>query len=259
MFDEISTELNREPPVQTVSFENSSSSSRLQKTINVKEIANPLKYFSFDRLSDSSGISGLGLGLGLGRKYDVTFSLLSHQYLVSAHSLAKYNPKSCAYCKLRSEMIYYLKDLVDGSVFPSFSQYEMILSLIIIVCNALGILVSSLIFYSLVNQRAIPLDSRFVISLTIADFSFSSLILSINSINYSTSGWAIGKIGCQIEVAGIVYFIGTSIFSLFGLTAYRWLVVVKQIDITAKQVSIALFFIWGICACAIIPFAIYST
>ena len=42
-------------------------------------------------------------------------------------------------------MIYYLKDLVDGSVFPSFSQYEMILSLIIIVCNALGILVSSLI------------------------------------------------------------------------------------------------------------------
>lgn len=156
-------------------------------------------------------------------------------------------------------MIYYLKDLVDGQVFPSFSQNEMILSLVIVCITVLGIMVSSLILYSLVKQRDIALDSRFVISLTIADIGFSLLILSINSINYSASGWAIGKIGCQIEVAGLVYFIGTSIFSLFGLTAYRWLVVVKQIDITAKQVSIALFFIWGIFACAIIPFAIYST
>ena len=92
-----------------------------------------------------------------------------------------------------SEM-YLLHDLADGGLLP-FSQNEIAMSSIGGAIAILSGLVTLIVIVALVNQRKIPNDSFFIISLAVSDLFYSIVVGGMSITNASAGGWLMGKTG----------------------------------------------------------------
>jgi hypothetical protein len=108
----------------------------------------------------------------------------------------------------------------------------------------LGIIIDILIIYSFLKQRDLPIDSQFILSLTIADFLFCAVFLVSHIFNAVRSGWATGQVGCLFTAIALIYTLGMSILSITGMTLHRYLIVIHQFHLTQKQVYIILSVLW---------------
>jgi hypothetical protein len=116
-----------------------------------------------------------------------------------------------------------LKDIQNGVIIP-FSDSERSANLVVASFTTLSIGADLLAIYALLKQVYIPLDSRFILSMMLADLSFAIVIVVTFSINgkntlfsfsqyllilrYTPSlgfnnGWAIGHTGKTLRINGI--------------------------------------------------------
>jgi hypothetical protein len=146
-----------------------------------------------------------------------------------------------------------LKD-ITYDIIP-WSHEIMITTMVLVSELLLGIIIDILIIYSLLKQRDIPIDSQFILSLTIADFLFCAVFLVSDIFNTVRGGWATGQVGCIFTAATSIYTVGMSIFSITGMTLHRYLIVIHQYHLTQKQVYIILSVLWCGLASIIAGFA----
>jgi hypothetical protein len=135
-----------------------------------------------------------------------------------------------------------LKD-ISFDIIP-WSNEIMITTMVLISVLVLGIIIDILIIYSLFKQRDLPIDSQFILSLTIADFLFCACFFVFGVFHTFRGGWAAGQEGCLASVIMVIYTLGMSILSITGMTLHRYLIVIHQFYLTQKQVYMILAVLW---------------
>lgn len=152
-------------------------------------------------------------------------------------------------------------DLQDGKLVP-FSETEITVDIIFLLLLSLSCLFDSVIIWSLWKQKTIPLDTQFIMSLSVADALFAaqgivfqsihgnlhiilctrSLSLLPNIVMYG--GWATGYLGCQLNSAIMVYSFSVSVSSVVGLTIHRYLAVIHRYHLSQREVYIIMSTMW---------------
>jgi hypothetical protein len=152
--------------------------------------------------------------------------------------------------------MYLLKDITADLIpWPN----EILFSVIFICIELLlGIIINLVIIYSLLKQRDIPIDSQFILSLSVADFLFSASILGLDLFNVVRGGWAAGQAGCLFSAIVGIYTLGMSVLSISAMTMHRYLVVVQQFHLTQKHVYMILAALWCGLAIMVAIFASFS-
>ena len=79
-------------------------------------------------------------------------------------------------------MSYLLNDIHDGILIP-FSDTEMASVIALSFFTLASILADLIAIYAIVKQRDIPLDTRFILSLILADLLFSLLCAALETTN----------------------------------------------------------------------------
>ena len=149
--------------------------------------------------------------------------------------------------------MYLLKD-ITFELIPWSNDIVFATSLIAIEL-LLGLIVDSIIIYALLKQRDIPIDSQFILSLTVADFLFCFCFTAMGAIGLWAGGWKTGQPGCLFSVIAIIYTLGMSILSIAGLTIHRYLIVIHHFHLTQNQVYSLLVILWSGLAAIIAGFA----
>ena len=141
--------------------------------------------------------------------------------------------------------MYFFKDLIDGEIYPLYSEPVLQIVLYYAIIGGLGVIVDSILLFALLKQRDIPLDSRFVISCIAGDLIFSFILFVGGCVGFHYGGWGMGRYGCSANAVIVIFSTGVSILSVLGLAAYRYLVAVRSIDVRDRHVNMAIGAIWS--------------
>ena len=153
-----------------------------------------------------------------------------------------------------------LKDFpADGTVIPFSSPQARYFLYLIVPELAMAIIVDVIVIIALIKQQQIPIDTLFILSLSIADFFFSVMIFVLGVGELIFDGFWAGKagtiyiyysfhsfylLGCLWTEALIIFTLGASIISVFAMTLHRYLIVVRSYHLTQKQAIAILSGIW---------------
>lgn len=139
--------------------------------------------------------------------------------------------------------MYLLKDITFELI--PWSNEITGFTILIVAELFLGLLVDAIIIYALLKQRDIPIDSQFIISLTVADFLFSFFFTGMGMYGLRAGGFGIGQPGCLFSVIGVIYTLGMSILSITAMTIHRYLIVIHQFHMTQNHVYSILVTLWS--------------
>ena len=156
------------------------------------------------------------------------------------------------------------KDIPITGVIPHSATHKTV-SIILHIQTMIAWSVDLIIIVAILREklRDIPRDTQFILSLCCADFVFASVVMTFGFIDLFAGGWGelfsvlsvnslrltpiiigTGKIGC-LSIAGLIVFsVAVSIYSLCGLTLYRYLIVAHKIFLNNNHVVIAIVSIW---------------
>lgn len=79
-------------------------------------------------------------------------------------------------------MLYLLRDLQDGVIIPHSAE-EATMNSVYTVIVLVSLLADFIALYALLRQRDIPLDTCFIISLTVADLLFGATVFGMSISN----------------------------------------------------------------------------
>ena len=179
-------------------------------------------------------------------------------------------------------MQYLLKDLQDGVLIP-FTEEEKSTNLFFTIITLSSIIADIIALYALLKQKSIPLDSLYIVSLTVADLAFGVLCGVFLFTNGESCSWHsfsqssdyvtlyrflwrlvdgtdrycsfqilpflilisnLSKIGCYWEVILIIIFLGASILSVFAMTLHKYLSILHRIQLTLPRVLVLIAAAW---------------
>ena len=75
-----------------------------------------------------------------------------------------------------------IKNLKDGEIIP-FTQAQSASNIAVIICSLLSLSAVTVAISALVKQRSIPLDTRFIVSMLVADFLLALMCAIACTIN----------------------------------------------------------------------------
>lgn len=145
-------------------------------------------------------------------------------------------------------------DLDAGIVYWEVPSEDFLYTVYYFFATVTSSLCGATVIYALCRDKNIPLDSQFIISLSLGDTLLSLVTLVVLLSTVTSKGYAIGNVGCMLHTGLCIIFAGCSIVSISMLAAYRYLVGIRNYHPTQKEVSIAIGCVWIITTCAVASF-----
>ena len=103
---------------------------------------------------------------------------------------------------------------------------------------------SSLLIIIAIYKAGPYQDSKFLLSLCIADLIFSTHVLILTSVNIHYGAFSIGKTGCAISAGIIFVTAGAAIYSLAAMAINMYLVLIRRVYLTDWQKDGIIIGIW---------------
>jgi hypothetical protein len=138
--------------------------------------------------------------------------------------------------------IVIIKD-ITGALIP-FDQLETGILAAFIAFTTVTTLLDMVLIYAIVKQRAIPIDSQFILHICVCDILFSLVLLAFHCFNLYSGGWATGKLGCEINATAILLTIGSSVLTLLFMTIHRYLIFIWRYHLSQNQIYQTIAGIW---------------
>ncbi|KAJ3306898.1 hypothetical protein HDV03_003935 [Kappamyces sp. JEL0829] len=125
------------------------------------------------------------------------------------------------------------------------------------VVSMVGLVCESLVIYaSLQNRNFQSSGTVLVLSLCVADLLFSLLIVVYGVIDIREGGWSMGPTGCLVNAFLVLVTCAVSLLSLFAIALERYLIIINQRIVTAREQLLCVAGIWlGSIAICLIPIA----
>lgn len=136
------------------------------------------------------------------------------------------------------------------------SPEEMGVNLTVGFLTLISLVMDGIIIVAIVRQRNIPIDSRFILSLSIADALFA-LMGSIVMISTFAGGMVtpLDRTACLINAIALVYLCSVSIFSLVALTTNRYLVIMHEMRLSEGRADLLIVCMWIILMGVVVSFS----
>lgn len=87
-------------------------------------------------------------------------------------------------------------------------------------------------------------NTRFILSLTVADFVFSTTLIIFHTKHLTSGGWSSGPIGCIISSGLSMTIVSGSVLSMVAISVERYLSIFHAIAFTQFQLGLMVALIW---------------
>ena len=133
---------------------------------------------------------------------------------------------------------------------------EMGVNLTVGFLTLISLVMDGIIIVAIVRQRNIPIDSRFILSVSIADALFA-LMGCVVMISSFAGGIIVplDRTACLINAIALVYLCSVSIFSLVALTANRYLVIMHEMRLPEGRADLLIVCMWTILLGVVVAFS----
>lgn len=87
-------------------------------------------------------------------------------------------------------------------------------------------------------------NTKFVTSLTLADFAFSTTLITLHIKHLIAGGWSSGKMGCIVSAGLSMTIVSVSVLSMVAISAERYLSIFYAVNLSNSHFMIILSGIW---------------
>ena len=142
---------------------------------------------------------------------------------------------------------YPLSAITDTPIPFNFNAKYIILPIMFIL-TVIGAALETIVIIAIIvdarQAKGMSVDTKFILSLCLADYIFSWYNVLANPIKMAYGAYTFGKYGCIVESGIILSTYAISILSLLAITVNRYLLLMKRIDISDWMANTVVCSIW---------------
>ena len=137
-----------------------------------------------------------------------------------------------------------LENMPDGLIpFPDPELKLVFLATMYIAIDVFATF-SSLLIITAIYKAGPYQDSKFLLSLSIADLLYSISLLCATSLNLHYGAYALGKSGCVVTAGVTFVAVGSAVYSLMAMAINMYLVLIKRVYLADWQKDAMIIGYW---------------